>query len=83
MPIRRPVDLIGIHDSTEDPPDSMLSRFFLYALPGALRTLSGVAAGSPHLPIEFCMAQTMKCVLAGEWLIPSAPYAALPAVIGR
>jgi hypothetical protein len=41
-------------------------------LPGALRTLSGVAGGSIHLPTAFSMAQISRRVVAGKWLMPLA-----------
>ena len=44
-----------------------------YPLPRALRTLSGVAGDSTHLPIALWMAMMTRCVLASEWLIPFAP----------
>ena len=37
-----------------------------YALPNALRTLSGVAGGSTHLPIALWMAMMTRCVFARE-----------------
>lgn len=68
----------------ETPYDRLL--FYLlpsYALPSALRTLSGVAGGSIHLPMAFSMAQMTRCVVASEWLIPFAPYAAFPDRVSR
>jgi len=44
-----------------------------YALPSALRTLSGVAGDSTHLPIALWMAMMTRCVFAREWLIPLPP----------
>ena len=39
----------------------------------------GVAGGSTQTPIALWIAIITRCVLASEWLIPFAPYAALPA----
>ena len=44
-----------------------------YAFPNALRTLSGVAGDSTHLPVALWMAMMTRCVLAREWLMPLAP----------
>ena len=44
-----------------------------YALPSALRTLSGVTGGAIHFPIAFATAQTISCVVAIAWLIPEPP----------
>ena len=48
-------------------------QIFSHPLPRALRTLSGVAGDSTHLPIALWMAMMTRCVFASEWLIPLAP----------
>ena len=45
---------------------SSSSSFIFYALPRALRTLSGVAGDSTHLPIALWMAMITRWVFASE-----------------
>jgi hypothetical protein len=48
-------------------------RLDLYPLPRALRTLSGVAGDSTHLPIALWIAMITRCVFVREWLMPLPP----------
>ena len=63
----------GGHRPGLQPETGIHGDFDFYPLPRALRTFSGVAGDSTHLPIALWIAIMTRCVFAREWLMPLAP----------